>query len=121
MHRTLAGTALVLAIAAFSAAAPASGAPAAKTCDVLKDAQRLGPSYVTSLTVQGVSCTTGKRVVRAYYRCRIDAGGVRSLCHKRVLGYRCRELREGVAVQFDAKVTCTRGTRRVRHTYTQNT
>ena len=65
--------------------------------------------------------STGKRLVRAYYRCCKAAGGVKGRCTKRVLGYRCRESRHGIAIQFDARVTCTAGKRKVVHTYTQNT
>lgn len=97
---------------------PASAS--ASSCK-LGSGQGLGPSYVTSLTVSGTSCTSGKRLVRAYYRCRKAAGGVKGRCTKPVLGYRCRESRHGIAIQFDARVTCTAGKRKVVHTYTQNT
>lgn len=100
------------------AIAPASAS--ASSCK-LGSGQGLGPSYVTSLTVSGTSCTSGKRLVRAYYRCRKAAGGVKGRCTKPVLGYRCRETRHGIAIQFDARVTCTAGKRKVVHTYTQNT
>lgn len=81
----------------------------------------MGPTYVTSLSVTGVSCATGKQVVRAYYKCRVRSGGVKGYCHSKVLGYACSEKRSGISVQFDAKVNCVNGSRRVYHTYTQNT
>ena len=83
--------------------------------------EHLGPTYVTSLSVTRVSCATGKKVVKAYYRCRVRSGGVRGRCHKTVLGYHCSETRAGISVQFDARVTCTSGHRRVVHTYAQDT
>ncbi|MEA2156292.1 MAG: hypothetical protein QOE11_2432 [Solirubrobacteraceae bacterium] len=92
-----------------------------KTCDLTHDARRLGPTYVTSLKVRNVSCTIGRQIVRDYYRCRVHAGGVSGRCRAQVHHYRCSEHREGIAIQFDAKVVCTRGTRRVTHTYTQDT
>ena len=135
--RALGGVALVLATAslvgvavtdAATARPPTAGivasahaAASTTTCDVRHDGRSLGPTYVTSLKVQHVSCATGIAVVRAYYRCRVHAGGVRGACHSLVLGYRCHEQRQGIAIQFDAKVTCTRGTRKVVHTYVQDT
>ncbi len=115
-------TAALAAVASGVAVAGASaGATTTKTCDVSRNAQRLGPSYVTSLKVRGTACTTGVRLVRAYYRCRVRAGGVHGKCHSRVLHYVCHERRKGISIQFDATVTCTRGTsRRIVHTYTQN-
>jgi hypothetical protein len=104
---------------AVLAAAPSSAA--LKRCDIARDQRKLGPTYVTSLQVTHTSCATGKRVVRAYYRCRKANGGVKGTCHSRVLGYRCSEQRAGIKTQFSAKVTCRSGARQVRHTYTQFT
>lgn len=113
---------LLVFVAATGVAGIAGAAtPATKTCDVTAKAQQLGPSYVTSLKVRGATCATGVQLVRAYYRCRVRAGGVRGKCHSRVLRYVCHERRQGISIQFDATVTCTRGTsRRIVHTYTQN-
>ena len=83
--------------------------------------EHLGPSYVTSLNVHGTSCANGKRVVQAYYNCRVRSGGVKGTCHHSVLGYYCTEHRQGISIQFDASVSCVNGSRRVNHTYTQNT
>ena len=102
-------------------ATPAHAATSTTTCNVSHNGRSLGPTYVTSLKVQQVSCATGILVVRAYYRCRVRAGGVRATCHSLVLGYLCHEHRQGIAIQFDAKVTCARGTRKVVHTYVQDT
>ncbi len=94
----------------------------AATCSVRGEERKFGPTYVTKLTVARVSCTTGKRLVRAYYRCRVASGGADGRCRKRVLGYSCRERRTNViSTQFDATVSCRSGSRRVVHKYTQFT
>ncbi|MEA2468776.1 MAG: hypothetical protein QOJ57_2902, partial [Thermoleophilaceae bacterium] len=64
------------------------------------------------------SCATGKAVVRAFHKCR---KGPRGRCHRRVKGFKCTEHRSGIAVQFNSRVTCKRGGKVVKHTYTQNT
>ncbi|MEA2299052.1 MAG: hypothetical protein QOF77_1988 [Solirubrobacteraceae bacterium] len=111
-----------LAQAGAGAGAGAAAAATATPCNIRSQAQSLGPSYVTSLTVAGgAGCAEARAVVRGYYRCRIRAGGVRGRCHVAVLGFRCAEQRMGISVQFNARVTCTRGRRRIVHTYTQNT
>jgi hypothetical protein len=113
--RVLLGAVAVLLLAATPSSA------ALKRCDITRDQRKLGPTYVTSLSVAGVSCAGGKRVVRAYYRCRKANGGIKGTCHSRVLGYTCSEKRAGIRTQFSAKVTCRNGARRVTHTYTQFT
>lgn len=115
----LAAVAVCVALPAASGAAPS--ASAAATCSVTKDGRRLGPTYVTLLTVSGTSCAKGKSLVRAYYRCRVANGGKKGRCTKRVLGYRCHEKRGGIPTQFSAKVTCTRGRAKVVHNYTEFT
>ena len=109
-------SALAIAVAAL-ATAPAAHA---KQCNVQRDAENFGVSYVTSLEVKGVSCATGKKVVRAYHKCRKANGGIKGRC-SRVLGYSCTERRESIKTQFSAKANCRSGTRRVIHTYTQFT
>jgi hypothetical protein len=113
--------AIVLALAlAGVAAVPATGSAAA-TCKTPTD-DGWGPTYVTSLTVTKASCATGKALVKAYYRCRVANGGADGTCRRRVLGFRCTEKRLGaIKTQFDAKVTCTKGSARVAQTYTQFT
>lgn len=109
------------------AAVPTAAAPHAaklRNCPLTpKEQQRLGGSYVTSLKVAAVTCARGKAVVRAFHNCRKKHGGVKGRCPRSqsVLGYHCRETREAIATQFTSKVTCTFGSRRVVHTYTQFT
>lgn len=127
MSHLVRAAAVATALFAFAAlqSGAALGAPsanaAAKRCNISGDERKLGPTYVTSLRVTGVSCRTGRRVVRRYYRCRINSGGRRGRCHSAVLGFSCRERRQSISTQFDARVTCSRGAARVWHDYTQFT
>ena len=113
----------VIAVALISAATAGAqpAAHAAAKCNIRSKQRKLGPTYVLSLTVVKTSCRTGQRLVTAYYRCRIRAGGKKGRCHSTVLGYRCTEHRSGIKTEFDAKVTCRKGSARVDHTYTQFT
>jgi hypothetical protein len=79
-----------------------------------------GSGYFTSLSVSGVSCATGRRVMLAYYRCRLRHGRA-GRCHSRVLGYTCNETRNAIPTEINARVTCRLGRRTVIHTYQQNT
>ena len=112
-------TALAVLLGAALAAAPAHAAT--RNCNVQRDAGSYGVTYVTSLKVTNTSCASGKKVVRAFNRCRKASGGIKGHCTRRVLGYRCRETRTDIKTQFSSKVTCRDGTRRVVFTYTQNT
>src|ERR687894_2847604 len=114
---------LLPAFAALLAAAAISmlaGAPAARAANCSDGRLPNGNGYFTSLTVTKVSCTTGKRVVLAYYKCRIKKGK-KARCTDKVRGYSCRELkRTQIPTEINARVRCTRGARRVVHTYQQN-
>lgn len=97
-------------------------ASSAATCSVRGQERKLGPTYTTTLSVTKVSCATGRRFVRAYYKCRVANGGKDGRCHRRVSGYSCTEKRSNrIATQYDARVTCKSGSRRIVHTYTQFT
>jgi len=111
----LATAGAVLAIAGASAAASTH---TTKTCKPLP--KYPGTGYFTSLKVTGVSCATGKKVMLAYYKCRIK-NGVAGTCKTKVLGYTCKEVRNTIPVEFDARVTCTNGSKKVVHTYQQDT
>lgn len=112
-------SALATLAAVLGLAATASPA-LAKQCNVQRDAEKFGVSYVTSLEVKRVTCARGKKVVRAYHACRKARGGIKGRC-PRVNGYRCTERRETISTQFSAKATCRKGSRRVIHTYSQFT
>ena len=97
-----------------------AGAPAAHAMSCSDGRLPNGNGYFTSLTVTKVSCKTGKRVVLAYYKCRIKKGK-KARCTDKVLGYSCRELkRTQIPTEINARVSCKRGARRVVHTYQQN-
>lgn len=100
-------------------AAPASAAT--RTCNIQKEWTTFGVTYVTQLKVTNTTCANGKKVVRAFHRCRKANGGIEGRCASRVLGYRCTEARKSGPAQFSSEVLCRNGTRRVRHFYTQNT
>jgi hypothetical protein len=122
--RTLVLSSLLAALAGAAAAvsAPASHASSAASCSVAGQERKLGPTYVTSLRVTGTSCAGAKRLVKGYYRCRVKHGSKAGRCTARVLRYRCSERRFNVIpTQYDARVTCRRGARRVVHDYTQFT
>jgi hypothetical protein len=101
-------------------AALASPASAARKCKLSTSEQRnLGANYTTKLRVKGVSCKKGKRVSRAFHKCRKSNGGWNGRCKRRVLRFRCSENRfAAIKTNFSANVTCKRGGKRVWFTYT---
>jgi hypothetical protein len=119
--------ALIAGIAAQSGAAePAAHAAAFSACDITGKQQDLGASYVTSLKVQGVSCTKAEKVITTYHRCRHQNGGPAGTCSDAVLGFRCKDgKRTGVPnVQYDATAKCHKvsaSAKRIKSAYTQNT
>ena len=118
----LAATALIAAIPA-SATADGPTADASRNCSLAGQSRDFPPaSYVTSLRVFNTTCRKGKRVIRAYHRCRQANGGRNGRCPNRVLRFRCREgARQSVpGVQYNARVVCRRGARKIVSTYTQN-
>lgn len=120
----LAATALVVAIPA-TASADGPSASASRNCPMSYNQQQNGfppASYVTSIRVFNTSCRQGKAVIRAYHRCRARHGGRNGQCPNRVKRFRCREGdRQGVpGVQYNARVVCRRGGRKIVSTYTQN-
>jgi hypothetical protein len=100
-----------------SAGAAGPIADAARTCS---PPRYPGSGYFTSLTVNGASCATGRKLMLAYYRCRLRHGRA-GRCHSRVLGYRCTETRNAIPTEINARVTCRLGRRTIVHTYQQNT
>jgi hypothetical protein len=129
MPRKVTTLALLGALAlAAPAAAPAADtgagpeATASKSCSLAGKTRSLGPTYTTSLSVRNTSCRSGRRLVRGWNACRRANGGADGRCRSRVLGYRCSESRSNVIrTQFDARVSCRKGSRRINHRYTQFT
>lgn len=124
MSRLVRLLALPALIAVF-AIVPATSATAATSCakQIRGKERNLGTTYVTKVSVRGVGCATGLRVVKAFHDCRHENGRAGSCKHK-VLGYRCTEKRPASLkspVSYDGDMTCKRGTRRVTSHYQQNT
>jgi hypothetical protein len=119
-----AALALTALIAGTGATAGAAGGVAKKSCHLTPHQQRhMGASYVTSLSVQGTSCAKGRKVTKAFHKCRHQNGGADGHCHSSVMGFSCSEDRYDVlqGVQYSSHVTCKDGGKRVKSTYTQNT
>lgn len=107
-------------------ASPVAHAAKFSACDISGQQQNLGASYVTSLKVQGVSCTKGKKVIKAYHQCRHHSGGPAGTCGRTLFGFRCHDgKRTGVpSVQYDATAKCHKvanSAKRIKSSYTQNT
>jgi hypothetical protein len=97
-------------------------AHAARSCGLGGEWAKLGPTYVEPpVIVTGTNCATGIKVIKAYNRCRLNAGGVKGRCHAKVLGYRCTEQRSTSPVQFVASVRCTARRKVVKFSYSENT
>ena len=110
---------LALVPAAASASGPA--ASAAKTCSLTLNQQRhSGSTYLVQLKVSGVSCSTGLKVEKDWQSCRRSTAG-HTTCKRHVDGYKCAQtVLDHSKTQYDAKVSCTRGSKAVTFIYTQN-
>ena len=123
---SLATTALLaglIAPSAMAAAGPQATASATKCSLSAKEQRGLGASYVTSVSVKGVSCAKGKGVTLAFNNCRTAGGKPQGKCNRKVGSWSCSEKRYDAVpgVQYSSKVTCAWGAKRVFSTYTQNT
>lgn len=108
-------------IAAGPAAASTPTATAAKTCHLTSSQQfHSGATYLLRLSVRRVSCASGLKVEKAFQSCRRATRG-HTTCRKPVSRYRCaQKILDSIKSQYDASVTCKRGSRKVAFTYTQN-
>jgi hypothetical protein len=112
-------------IAQAGDAAPVAHVASFSACDISGQQQNLGASYVTSLKVQGVSCTKGEKVIKAYHQCRHQTGGPAGTCGATLSGFKCKDgNRTGVPnVQYNATAKChkvSNASKRVKSRYTQN-
>jgi hypothetical protein len=105
---------------AASVTASASASPVADVARTCSPPKYPGLGYFTSLTVSGTSCSTGSKLVFAYYKCRTHYGR-KGTCHSSVLGFSCHEVRRSIPTEIDARVTCKHGSETVIHTYQQDT
>jgi hypothetical protein len=116
-----------LAIAGLAGASSPALA-ATKTCKANKTKYpNANPGgYFTSLKVTNVGCSTGAKLMVAYYKCRRKNGqGIEGRCKQsKVNGLRCSESRPSsgrvAGQEFNARVTCRSGSKKVVHTYQQN-
>jgi hypothetical protein len=118
-------TLAICAVGALIVAAPASAGPpeatAAGNCSVRGKERTMGASYVTKLSTRNVSCRNARGLTKRYHRCRFRNGGRKGRC-RGLEGFRCEERRYNrIDISFDANVLCKKGSKRVRHTYTQLT
>jgi hypothetical protein len=116
---------MVALLAPSGSAAPVAHTASFSPCDITGKQQDLGASYVTSLKVQGVSCTKGEKVIKAYHQCRHQNGGPAGTCSDTLLGFKCKDgKRTGVPnVQYNATAKCHKvssASKRVKSRYTQN-
>lgn len=114
----------VLSCLALAAVVVASGAEASlvqrstRSCTPPKYP---GSGYFTGkIRARNVTCDYAKRFVVTYYKCRVRNGGADGRCRVRVRRFKCTEVRNRIATEIDARVTCNRGTQRIVHTYQQN-
>jgi hypothetical protein len=117
--RTTTALALLAAMAAFAPSAAAAGpvASASKSCGV-GDERGYGTTYVLAISVSNTSCRAGRRLIRAFHACRPGKTG---RCAS-VKGYSCSERRYNKGrASYDSNVTCRKGGKTVKHTYTQFT
>jgi hypothetical protein len=117
--RIITVSAVVAAIVA--SLAPNAGADpvatASKSCSV-GDSRSYGTTYVLKISVSNTSCRNGKKLIRAYHACRPGKSGKCSS----VSGYSCSERRFNKSrTSYDSNVTCRKGDKTVKHTYTQFT
>jgi hypothetical protein len=110
-----------MAVAATACAGtPAGASPVARAARVCSAPKYPGLGYFTSLSVTNTSCATGDKLVFAYYHCRLRRGKA-GTCHSSVLGFSCREQRNSIPTEIDARVTCRKGNEAIVHTYQQDT
>ena len=113
MSRMIGSLAVLATVTALLALAPAASA---KGCRV-GDERSYGTTYVLSISVSDTSCRSGRKVIRGFHECRPGKSGK---CGSRVRGYSCSESRFNKGpTSYDSRVTCTKGGRTVKHTYTQ--
>jgi hypothetical protein len=124
MRRVLAGLFCVLPICLFfpGLAGAAPTATVASGCSIPHQGEHLGPTYLTSLSVSGTSCSTGLAVVRGYHACQLKHGGVKARCSSAVSGFHCTEKRgPSIPTEFFSSVSCRSGSKRVNYKYSQFT
>ncbi|MCW3013318.1 MAG: hypothetical protein JWO02_410 [Solirubrobacterales bacterium] len=108
-------TGAVPVVATSTAATAAPTASAAATCGSLPNYPGVG--YYLQLKATGLGCTSAKKVMTAHYRCRTKSSKT-GTC-KSVSGYKCTEKRTLSPENYDSKVTCKKGSKKVYYVYQQ--
>src|SRR4051794_28509640 len=109
-----------LATAATVSLIGAGPAMATKNCGSAHYPSNKG-GYFAGLKVTGISCAGGRDVERGHYRCRTKHG-IQGKCPS-FSGWHCTEFRPASGrdkVEYNARVTCKKGNRRVVFAYQQN-
>lgn len=125
LARRMSPLAAVALVALLAALLPVGGASAAsyKKCSVSGKERKLGTTYVTKLSARDASCSSAESLVKAFHACR-HKNGDDGKCTTKVKGYSCRETRPSnlkTPTSYDSDVTCTNGSKGVKHHYQQNT
>ncbi len=97
---------------------------------VRKTPAGLKGGYLTQITVRGryskksSACRSGNALALAYYKCRAKKKSRKASCSGRTInGLKCRESRPADSQtddQINARVTCSKGSKRIVHYYQQN-
>jgi hypothetical protein len=123
MPKLVAAAIAALAAALLVGLAAQPSIAASKSCHLSSSEQRhLGTTYVLDVKVKKVGCAKAKKIVKAYHACRHEHGKAGKCSHKVSGGWKCSDKRfNKIPTQYDAHMTCKKGTARVFSTYTQNT
>jgi hypothetical protein len=115
MRLTILAVLLTAAVLASSAQGAGPIATASKSCGV-GDSRSYGTTYVIKISVSHTSCRNGRSLIRAFHACRPGNSGK---CGS-VKGYSCSERRYNKGrTSYDSDVSCRKGDKTVKHTYTQ--
>ncbi len=122
-RRVVTAFAVLGSLAVIGLVGAPAGAAKTRGCKPPASPAGLKGGYFTELRATNVSCKRARRLVRSYYKCRMRKG-IRASCSGRTInGLKCRESRPAnlqLDTQINARVTCRKGSRRVRHSYQQN-
>ena len=114
----------IAVLAAIPAGASSGGGPVSKSACNLSDDEingGLGASYVYTLNVRNLGCDKGKKLVKKFHRCRHHNGGANGKCNG-IKGYSCNEKVTAKSEhQFSAKAKCTKGSKKFKQTFAENT
>jgi hypothetical protein len=116
----IAATALAMTIAAQNAQSASYRKCTLSQSEQYPKGTKPKPTYNLTLKAQGTSCTTAKKVMKAFHKCRSAAA---YQCSRKVLTrWTCTGKKDSSTTEiFYANFTCKWGTRGVKSSYQQNT